>query len=96
MPGFQDRTNASPRQPDGVKAFAAPGLGADGVAGTRLVAAVVRCEECMLSVLKGDSFVARELYITNAKTSPSIPLPEGCLAKVFSASLTLRDSGGFA
>ena len=44
--------------------------------------------------LKGDPFVARELYIgpTNEKTGPAIPLPNGCLAKVLKGVFGLADA----
>ena len=44
--------------------------------------------------LKSHPFVSRELYITgtNGKTSPSIPLPEGCLAKVLKGIFGLADA----
>ena len=44
--------------------------------------------------LKGDPFVARELYIgaTNPKVGPSIPLPQGCLAKVLKGVFGLADA----
>ncbi|CAE7503333.1 RE2, partial [Symbiodinium sp. CCMP2456] len=44
--------------------------------------------------LKGDPFVARELYIgeTNPKVGPDIPLPKGCLAKVLKGVFGLADA----
>ena len=44
--------------------------------------------------LKGDKFVARELYIsrTNPRTSPSIPLPTGCVAKILKGVFGLADA----
>ena len=44
--------------------------------------------------LKGDPFLARELYLTrtSSKISPSIPLPEGCLAKVLTGIFGLADA----
>ena len=44
--------------------------------------------------LKGDPFVARELYIgaTNPKVGPAIPLPLGCLAKVLKGVFGLADA----
>ncbi|CAE7278587.1 unnamed protein product, partial [Symbiodinium necroappetens] len=44
--------------------------------------------------LKGDPYVSRELYITrtNTKVGPSIPIPEGCLAKVCKGIFGLADA----
>ena len=44
--------------------------------------------------LKGDPYVERELYLsgTDAKNSPAIPIPDGCLARVLKGVFGLADA----
>ena len=95
VPGFQDRANLQGE------------LRRDSPTGSRLSQHLLLCLTAWFGTtwsllscdvksafLKGDPFVARELYIsgTNTKTSPSIPLPEGCLAKVLKGIFGLADA----
>ncbi|CAE7237175.1 unnamed protein product [Symbiodinium microadriaticum] len=95
VPGFQDRANLQGE------------LRRDSPTGSRLsqhlllslvawhgrLWSLLSCD-VKSAFLKGDPFVARELYITgtNSKSSPDIPLPPGCLARVLKGIFGLADA----
>ena len=94
VPGYQDRANLEGE------------IRKDSPAGTGLSQHLLlsliawRKEWAMMSAdvkstfLKGGPFVARELYLgrTNGKNTPSIPIPDGCIARVRKGVFGLADA----
>ena len=95
VPGFQDRANLEGelRRDSPTRSRLSQHLLLALTAWKGKLWSLLSCD-VKSAFLKGDPFVARELYITgtNVKTSPSIPLPEGCLAKVLKGIFGLADA----
>ncbi|OLQ04968.1 Uncharacterized protein K02A2.6 [Symbiodinium microadriaticum] len=95
VPGFKDRANLNGE----VRRDAPTGARLTQHLLLSLIASKGRSWKMMSAdvksaFLKGDPYVSRELYITrtNAKVGPSIPIPEGCLAKVCKGIFGLADA----